>query len=178
MRAARQQEFAITPVHPFRARADGASACAHCGRARYHANHNVALSTRMTCAEADCPNYARGFAIVLDPQDDRHAKAAQHIEWDSGRRYVKQRSEDALDWFVNHGTEQGFVLDRVLMGLLRQTPPGMLVYVFPPGQQCFQLHADREVHFRHDGYLHQRPLDFNEDHNERMYEYRRAQERG
>ena len=136
------------------------------------------FATRMTCAEAGCGNYARGFAVVLDPEDEKHAGNARYIEWDSGRQYVKQRSEEALDYFVNHGEEHGLVIHEELMVLLQRTPPGMLVYVFPPGQQCFKRHQDREVVFTHDRYVHTRPLDYNEDWNGEAHLINRAKQRG
>ena len=139
-------------------------------------------ATRMTCREAKCQNEAKGWAVVLDPSNEKHAAMARYIEGNSGRQFIMQRSEDALDYFVNHGVARGIVVDDVLLGLLRRTAPGMFVYVFPPGQQCFTRHQDREVVFSHESggsrRVHTRPLDFNEDYNIEADGIRRMVQRG
>lgn len=141
-----------------------------------------AHATRMTCREADCPNEANGWAVVIDPTDEKLASAARWIEGDSGRKYLKLRSEDALDEVVNHGGLLGLTLTAGLLTLLRNTPAGMIVFLFPPGQQCFKPHLDREVVFAHQrgerSFIHERPLDFNEDFNIEADKINRALRRG
>lgn len=135
---------------------------------------------RMTCANANCQQQARGWAIVLDPEDAKHVKAADHIKNDSGRRYVELRSEDAAEYLSLHGTALGVDM-APLRALVKRTPPGMLLFVFPPGQQCFRVHKDREVVFVHDARDRQRvhtPLGFNEDFNDTAYRTSRLIEQG
>ena len=123
------------------------------------------LATRMTCSEANCQNMQHGWVTILNPSDDKHVKAAAWIEGDSGRKFTKLKADGALEYLVNHREALGITVTESLMTLLQNTPAGFWVLVFPPGQQCFTMHLDREVVFAHDQYVHIRPLDFNEDFN-------------
>ena len=133
---------------------------------------------RMTCSDALCPNRLNGWATVLDPHNAEHAKTATWIKDKSKRRYLELQSLGALRYLDKYGARDGITLTVGLSDLLRRTPKGMLVFLFPPGQECFRHHLDREVTFLHDRYVHTRPRDFNEDHNERRYEFARMKERG
>lgn len=157
------------------------------------------LGTRMSCSDAHCPNTAQGWATVLDPTDEKHASAARWIKGDSGRRYIELQSETALEYVVNHRESLGLTVTEGLMTLLQNTPAGMVIFLFYPGQQCFKPHIDREVMFSHqrgilqpysrnpaisvfrpinEGRIHTRPLDFNEHFNEEADKINTARQRG
>lgn len=141
---------------------------------------DAAAGTRMTCSEANCQNAEHGWAIVLDPENTEHARAAAWIKGDSGRRFIETRSELALEYLVGHGARLGITVTPALSGLLQRTPPGMVVFLFYPGQQCFKVHVDREVVFAHQrglsmagvfratsaARIHERPEDYMEHFNE------------
>lgn len=148
-------------------------------------------ATRMTCVEAHCEHERTGWAVVLDPTTEKHAKAARWIEGDSGREFVKLAAESALDWLVGHGHEKGITLTPALRQLIARTPPGMLVFLFPPGQQCFRPHLDREVVFAHQrvgiaggaehvvgARVHTRAEDYIEHWNDESYRVNKLLRRG
>jgi hypothetical protein len=141
-------------------------------------------AVRMSCRDAGCENERSGWAVVLDPDDAKHAGAMRFIEGNSGRRFIKLGSDDAADWIANHAAAQG-VTDNAgrLATLVANTAPGLVIYVFPPGQQCFRIHVDREVQFTHRDRrgvmrLHDRPVDFNEHMNEEGDRVNRLLQRG
>lgn len=68
-----------------------------------------------TCAEADCPNFAGGWASVVDESTELGQQQAHYIRNQAGRRY----SED------------------------RNRAPGLTVFVFEAGQTCFATHRQR-----------------------------------
>lgn len=125
---------------------------------------------RMTCVEAHCAQEREGWVTILDAADETHQGMAKLIREESGRRYHEVRSEDALEFVDAHGARIGMVNLEPLKAVLERTPPGFLVFIFPPGQACFRSHLDREVIFVHEQgamkRVHTRPQDFNEDFNE------------
>jgi len=140
---------------------------------RIHLDRNNAV--RMSCVNANCEAERKGWVTVLDVQGDaKHAKAARWIEGDSGRQFTRLDPETAIEWIDSHGEGRGITLTPELLNLIAATPRGMAIYLFPPHQQCFRLHKDREVTFVHqrgnDKRVHINPLDFNEDFNESAYE--------
>lgn len=126
---------------------------------------------RMSCQDAKCEAERDGWVTILDPNDAKHASAARWIMGDQGRKYIHLRSEDALEYVANHADTLGFTADvPKLTGILERTPPGMLVFIFEPGQPCFRPHVDRAVIFTHmtprgDVRTHERPVDWNEHVN-------------
>ena len=136
------------------------------------------FATRMTCREAGCANERNGWTVVLDPEhNEQHAKMARDID-NSGRQFTRQLSEEALIYAANHREALGIRDLMALAAALEHVPAGMFVWLFPPGQQCFEVHQDREVVFSHDERIHTKPLDYNEDYNENAYRVNRAIERG
>lgn len=103
-------------------------------------------ATKMTCAEAECPQYLNGWITVIDPLSEIGGRQAAYIRRESKRGYVELPSDDADPaWNV---------------------PPGMIVFKFFAGQTCFGQHTDREVVFSHGRRVHTKPLEFNADFNE------------
>ena len=135
-------------------------------------------ATRMTCREAGCVAERDGWVMALDIADEKYAKAAQHIRDDSGRRFVELPSEGGVEAFERQAGALTAASRALLGAVLSRTPTGMAVFVFPPGQQCFRIHEDREVIFAHDRYVHTKPLDFNEDFNIEADRIDRAIRRG
>jgi hypothetical protein len=72
-----------------------------------------------TCDEVDCSQQMLGWVTVLDPT--QHADLITVI-LNSGRRFTQMRSEEASE------------------KASKPLPPGLMAFVFPPGQQCFQRH--------------------------------------
>jgi hypothetical protein len=64
-----------------------------------------------TCPEVDCPNYLHGWATTIDTTTDRGQSQAYYIRHESGRRSVEEC-----------------------------TAPGVVRFVFEPGQMCFGAH--------------------------------------
>ena len=151
----------------------------------------------MSCQDAHCEAQRDGWVTVLDPEDEKHARYMRWIEGDQGRHYIKLRSATAAEWVLAYGASRG-VTDHSgkLAEVLSNTPPGLVVYLFPPGQQCFKPHIDREVVFRketgisqragmgsrfvatQEGYVHANPHDFTEDMNETAYRANVLRQRG
>lgn len=161
------QQFRIGFQHFFTGSASGF--CARCQRSYRDPSHNMEQALRMTCVEANCANERNGWVTVLDPSDPKHAKGANWIREDQGRHYIDLRSEDALEYLDAYGAGIG-VVGGNLRGIVERTPPGMLIFIFPPGQQCFRPHLDREVAFVHRDSrggerVHTRPVDWNEHMN-------------
>lgn len=80
-----------------------------------------------TCAEVDCPNHLGGWATIIDEADDLGQQQAYYIRNQSGRRYTEDRNQ----------------------------APGLTVFLFEAGQDCFarhQLRLDRpEIFLVRDG---------------------------
>lgn len=154
------------------------------------------FATNMTCEDAGCQANREGWLSVLDVNDPKHAGAANWIKEKSGRRFFEFRSEVALEELLRLEGDAILAVTDELRGILQRTPPGMVVFVFPPGQQCFRMHEDREVVFQHqrgvlvgpqgkaslqptsEPYIHVHPRDFNEHMNEEGYKVNRALQRG
>lgn len=124
-------------------------------------------ATRMSCLEARCEQYERGWVTVVDESSDLGQKQAHYIRKESGRGFTECRSEEADEHLGGEGIS---------------IPPGMTVFIFAPGQPCFQEHRDREVVFVHEKRgatrVHANPLDFNEHFNEEAYKVGREIEKG
>jgi len=73
-----------------------------------------------TCEEVDCPQHLFGWVTVLDRECD--VRLIDDI-LKSGRHFTRMRSEEASQ------------------RASKDLPPGMLAFVFPPGQQCFRQHV-------------------------------------
>src|SRR3990167_6633203 len=52
---------------------------------------------QMSCREAGCEQYERGWVNILDPENDEHAQLANWFHNGSGRQFFEFRSEDALE---------------------------------------------------------------------------------
>lgn len=127
-------------------------------------------AVRMSCQNAGCEQERDGWAMVLDPSQEKHRKAIDFIEKDSGRKYLLMRSEDAANTIAHIGHTLDITHVQALREVAERTPPGMLLYVFSRGQQCFRRHLDREVAFIHrqprgQVYVHANHKDFEEDFN-------------
>lgn len=178
------QSFVVGLQHPYQAPRGRARAC--CPEPPFAEVHDmrIEVTTRMTCAEANCSAYLMGWVTPLDPENDVHAGALRWLHGDQGRRFIELRSEEAADWIANHGAAQGVTdSEGKLAALVSRTPPGLLILLFPPGQQCFKVHVDREVEFVHASarggrYVHERPADFEEDMNETAYRLGVLKQRG
>lgn len=145
---------------------------------------DAARGTQMSCRDAACDNWANGFAVVLDPQDAKHVAMLKMIKGDLTRRHIPLRSETAALWVAAHGAAQG-ITDHAgkLATLLANTPPGLLVLLFPPGQSCYERHADREVVFTHRAprgavRVHERFEDYREHWDEEAYRVNEMMRRG
>lgn len=121
----------------------------------------------MSCSEARCPSYEHGWVVVVDEGSDLGQRQAHYIRYQSGRGFVEFPSQEASAYLEGEGLD---------------LPPGLTVFKFYAGQQCFARHLDREVLFVHEKAgqrrLHARPQDFIEDWNEEAYRANRALERG
>lgn len=127
-------------------------------------------AVRQSCQDVRCENERNGWAMVLDPEDAKHRGAMDFIEKDAGRRYLKVKSEEAAGLLARIGGQLDIASLGQLRGIVERTPPGLMVYLFPAGQQCFKAHVDREVEFVHvkprSRYVHVNPKDYIEDFNE------------
>ena len=138
----------------------------------------AAGAVSMSCREAGCANFEHGWLTVLDPGNENHRTVAGWIKDYSGRRFYELRSEGALDRLEALEDRGDLRLTPELRAMLGRTAPGLLVFLFPPGQQCFQPHVDREVVFRHNRYVHARPTDWVEDFNEQADKIATLRRRG
>jgi hypothetical protein len=138
--------------------------------------------TRMTCGEAECEARSKGWMMIFDPKVEMQQEFAQWIRGQSGREYYEGTTPGCLDWLVNNRDKLGINVTADLLQTLQNTPAGWDVFIFPPGQQCFKIHKDREVTFAATSAagkrIHTRPLDFNEHMNEESGKYQRIKERG
>ena len=137
---------------------------------------------RQSCLDVHCEAEANGWITVLDPSVEKHASAMRWIKGDQGRRFIELRSEDALEYVTNHA-DTGFTGNAVkLTEVLKRTPPGMVVFIFYPGQQCFRPHLDREVVFAHQTkarvYTHANDKDFKEHFDQEADRVNRMVQRG
>lgn len=133
----------------------------------------------MTCVNADCEAERLGWMMVLDPANEKHRGAALFIEQDSGRRYIRFLASEAEEQ-IAHGEGWGVNLSRI-REVITRAMPSMLVYVFPPGQQCFKRHLDREVIFTHATrarLVSHSPRGFNEHMNEEAERINELRNRG
>lgn len=126
--------------------------------------------TEMTCQEAHCEANARGWWVVLDVTTEQVAGAAKWIKQSSGRRFWEFRGGQALEGAAKLAADGEITLTPEFAQMLAGVAPGMVVFGFPPGQQCFRVHEDREVKFHHvtraGAYEHVNGRDFNEDAND------------
>lgn len=160
---------------------------------------NKELGTPMSCQDADCANYHNGWMMVLNPAEEDHRAICEWIREASGRRYIEHASGEAIVAIEKRvaAGDLGMTLSPMLRETLERTPPGMVVFIFPPGQQCFKGHLDREVVFAHQRgrqrgrdlagslfvpagarRIHTRFEDFREHQNDESYKLARARERG
>lgn len=110
-------------------------------------------ATKMTCREAKCEQYERGWITVVDERSDKGARQAQYIRTQAGRKFIEFPSEGASLHL------QGEIAIAY----------GLTVFKFFSGQECFRPHADREVVFSQQKGARRRvytPRDFNESFNE------------
>lgn len=117
-------------------------------------------ATRMTCREAKCQQYERGWMTVVDETSDLGQQQAHYIRTESGRRFVSFTADNPPSAHA-----------AIVAGM--QIAGGMTVFLFYAGQECFREHADREVLFAHDKgqrrRVHTRPQDWMEHFNEEAY---------
>lgn len=124
------------------------------------------LATRMSCEEAHCEANAKGWFSVLNVATDEHAALATWIKTRSRRSFWEWDSAHALEAALLLQSRNEINVTPELQQMLSSLAPGLVVFAFPPGQQCFKEHLDREVVFKHGDYVHANGRDFNEDHNE------------
>lgn len=140
------------------------------------------FATPMSCKEAGCSNYANGWLTVLDPANADHAAMANWIRQKSGRRFYVFHGADALEAVLRLEGDALLTVTDELRAMLERVAPGLVVFLFPPGQSCFKVHEDREVVFtqtkRDRRRAFDRPREFNESFNEEAYQVARARERG
>lgn len=170
-----QQVFTIGIQHGFVAALDPRTRqvlpwqCAYCGQQPRAQVHNMESVLRMSCENAHCEQAERGWVAVIDPLDREQLATARFMD-ESGRHFLKLRSELALEYLLANGEREGITLVPQLRALLEVTEPGKLVYLFFPGQPCLKGHIDNEVVFQHDtvrgSRIHERPEDFTEHMNE------------
>ena len=137
-----------------------------------------AYGTHMTCQEAKCEAYAKGWVSVIDISSEAGAWQATFIKDRARRRFFEFPAAAALEEAYTLEAQGVLTVTDEFKAMLERVPPGMAVFFFPPGQQCFREHVDREVKFMHDGYEHVRPLDFNEDFNIEADKVNTAKRRG
>ena len=147
------------------------------GLTNYRIRMDMQDVLRMTCVNANCLNERNGWVIVLDPTNDKHIGAEKFIEQDSGRKYARILARDGAAYIDKHGAGLGVDLVHLRQVVARALPL-FIVHVFPPGQQCFVRHLDREIHFsvatRERERVHSKPLEWNEDFNGAADRYAQA----
>ena len=141
------------------------------------------FSTQMSCQEAGCTAHAEGWLTVLNVEGDpQHAGIATWIKRSSGRKFYEWSGTQAMDEAHRLQAQGALRVTPELTDCLEALTPGMVVFYFHAGQQCFRQHLDREVKFLHATRLgareHVRPLDWNEHMNEESYKINRARELG
>jgi len=112
-------------------------------------------ATKMTCREAQCGQYERGWITVVDERTARGARQAHYIRAEAGRKFIEFPSEEAGEHL---GGEMAMAIGC-----------GLTVFKFYAGQPCFAAHADREVMFVHQEGERRRmlmPREFNARFNE------------
>lgn len=154
-------------------------------------------ATPMTCQEANCEAHRDGWFMALDVEgNDAHAEFATWVKEKSGRRFWEWRAPHALEEALTRQASGDLKVTPQLRAMLEGLAPGMLVFCFPPGQQCFKRHEDREVVFAHrqgifvdqgrpaskfiptGERIHTNPRDFNEHHNEEAEKVNEAFQKG
>lgn len=127
-------------------------------------------ATNMTCENANCEAHRKGWVSVLDVTTEDGAWQATFIKERSGRKFYEWSGTNALEEALKLQASGDITVTEPLRAMLAQLAPGLVVFVFPPGQQCFRIHEDREVKFHHvtraGAYEHANGRDFNEDSNE------------
>lgn len=73
---------------------------------------------KATCAEVDCPDYVKGWWSEFDTRTAQGKAQEAYVRYESGRAF-----QQALE------NEYG-----------EPVPPGVVRFVFFPGQQCFHAH--------------------------------------
>lgn len=150
------------------------------GVQRFNIRMDPRDALRMTCVNANCEAERDGWMMAFDTDNAKHRGAIDYIENDSGRVFVSFRARDAAGEIDRRGSEWGVDLLR-LRELISRALPDFLIYVFPPHQQCFKRHLDREVHFTaatRERLVKHSPLGFNEAHNEAAYRITELRRRG
>lgn len=161
-------DFKIAMAHDFRPLKGNPGMCARCKQGLRAVQHHVPnAETRMTCEEAGCTANAKGWFTVLDVATEDHAALANWIKRFSRRRFWEWDSLHALEEALRLQSRGELTVTPDLREMLSRMAIGLRVFCFPPGQQCFKNHLDREVVFKRNEYIHTRPVDFNEDMNER-----------
>ena len=157
-------------------------------------------ATHMTCEEAQCEANAKGWLMALNVTGAAgHAEFANWVKASSGRRFWEWRSPGALEEALRQEARGEITVTPELRQMLASLADGMLVFAFPPGQQCFKVHEDREVVFQHvsgtmvprrdnpafnrfadmdTSRVHTRPIDWNEHMNEEAAKVNEALKRG
>lgn len=136
-------------------------------------------ATNMTCREANCEAYRKGWLCVLDVSGETGAWQATWIREKSGRRFYQWAGPDALEEALRIQATTGDIkVTDELRAALTGLAPQLVVFAFPAGQQCFRMHEDREVVFQHNSYVHSNGRDFNEDFNETGDAVNRMLQRG
>lgn len=171
------QDFKIGMAHPFLASRTNRAICARCQR-RQGAEVHYEPVTRMTCEEAKCEANSKGWFSILNVQDAEHAQMATWIKQHSRRRFWEWDSTHALDQALILQARGEMTVTPDLHEVLLNLAAGLIVFAFPPGQQCFTQHLDREVVFLHNRYRHVNGRDFNEDMNEQADKVNTALGRG
>ena len=109
------------------------------------------FATEMTCAEAGCVAHRDGWFMPLNVEGDADDAAfATWIKAKSRRRFFEWRAPGALEEALRRQAAGDLTVMPALRTMLEGLAPGMLVFVFPPGQRCFRQHLDREVVFKHE----------------------------
>ncbi|GAB3156215.1 hypothetical protein GCM10027258_62310 [Amycolatopsis stemonae] len=86
------------------------------GRSRYRIAAPLDTHYRVaSCAESDCSRYREGFTVIVDESTDLGQAQAAHLRADRERRHRETRNE-----------------------------AGLTVFMYAPGQECFNV-------VRHDG---------------------------
>ena len=136
-------------------------------------------ATAMSCANAGCAAYRHGWLCVLDVSSDTGAGQAAWIKQGSGRRFYEWPASSALEDALRVEAATGDIsVTTELRALLTGLAPGLVVFAFPPRQQCFREHLDREVKLYHGRYEHVKAQDWIEDYNQQADAVNTARERG
>lgn len=136
------------------------------------------FATQMTCQEAGCQAWRYGWWVVIDPTGETGAWQGNWIKQESKRRFYEWPAAEALEGAMRLEAQRVLSVTPEVRAMLQGLSAGLIAFWFPPGQQCFREHLDREIVFKHDNYTHVKPLDFNEDFNEQADKVNTANQRG